>query len=75
MTDTKAPQALSDSDLETATGGAGYLKLGDIEGESISKSRIVDSFETVGKRDIGTGGKPVATEEVTLGYTEVEWTY
>ena len=72
MTDAKnTPQILDDADLETATGGAAYIKLGDIEGES----KLVNSFDLAGKRDIGTGAKPLPSEEVTLGYTEIEWTY
>lgn len=76
MTEAKnTPEVLNDADLETATGGAAYLKLDGIDGESKSGFKTINSFETVGKRDIGTGAKPLPTEEVTLGYTEVEWTY
>ena len=72
MTDTKkTAEVIADADLDAAQGGAAYLKLGDIDGES----KVVNSFDLVGKRDIGTGAKPLPTEEVTLGYTEVEWTY
>lgn len=72
MTDAKnTPQTLNDADLETTTGGAGFIKLGHIDGDT----KLVNSFDLAGKRDIGTGAKPLPSEEVTLGYTEVEWTY
>ena len=38
MTDKKTPQAIEDQELEQAQGGAGYLKLGDIEGESVMRN-------------------------------------
>ena len=46
-----ASEELSEDELETVAGGAGYLKIGDIKGES----RIFN--------------------KLSLGYTEVEWTY
>ena len=69
MTDKKTPETLNDADVDQISGGGAFLKLGDIDGES------KNSFELIGKRDIGTGAKPLPSEEVTLGYTEVEWTY
>lgn len=76
MTTKTSPEVLTNADLETVTGGdkVSYL-LSDVKAAYKPTLEIVDSFETVGKRDIGTGGKPLPTEEVTLGYTEVEWTY
>lgn len=35
MTDQKKPEILPDDALEDVEGGAGYLKLGDIKGESV----------------------------------------
>lgn len=69
MTSKTNPEVLNDADLDQTSGGPAYLKLGDIKGESIN------SFELAGKRGVRTGAKPLPTEEVTLGYTEVEWTY
>ena len=74
MTDIKTTaETIADADLDIVQGGGidAYLKLGDLNGES----KTAYSFEMVGKRDIGTGAKPLPAEEVTLGYTEVEWTY
>lgn len=67
MTDTKTPETLNDADIDQISGGPAYLKLGDIKGESIN------SFELTGKRTATR--RAVPTEELTLGYTEVEWTY
>lgn len=55
MTDRKdTATEIDDAALETATGGAGYIKIGDIDGES---AVTVTSWDMVGKRDIGTGAK------------------
>ena len=67
MTSKKNPEALNDADLDQTSGGPAYLKLGDIDGES------KNSFDLVGKRTAATRSLPA--EEVTLGYTKVEWTY
>lgn len=67
MTDKKNPETLNDADVDQISGGPAYLKLGDIQGES------KDSYELIGKRTATRRALP--TEEVTLGYTEVEWTY
>ena len=69
MTSKTSPEALNDADLDQTSGGPAYLKLGDIDGESKY------SFDLAGKRDIGTGAKPLPAEDFTMGYTEVEWTY
>ena len=65
MTDKKNPEALNDTDVDQISGGNGYLRVGDVQG----------AFK--GSTDLN--GKPsarnVPTEEITLGYTEVEWTY
>lgn len=67
MTDKKTPETLNDVDVDGISGGPAYVKLGDIEGQ------IKNSFELIGKRT--PSRTPVPSEEVTLGYTEVEWTY
>ena len=70
MTDMKdTATLLVDNDLDNACGG--YVKIAGPD----SNAKLVDSFEMAGKRDIGTGAKPLPSEQVTLGYTEVEWTY
>ncbi|MEM9063185.1 MAG: hypothetical protein AAGD13_22215 [Pseudomonadota bacterium] len=71
MTDKKAPELLSETDLDSVDGG--YMKIGDIAGE-----RVVNSFETIGKRDIGTGARsggdtvPVDTLTINFGKIDVE---
>lgn len=67
MTDTKTPETLNDADIDQISGGPAYLKLGDIKGESM------DSYELIGKRT--PTRRAVPTETITMGYTEVEWTY
>ena len=69
MTRQNAPIELGDTDLDISGGRDGTFKF------FKPNEPTVDSFELAGKRDIGTGAKPLPTEEVTLGYTEVEWTY
>lgn len=69
------PEVLTDADLETSTGGqkVTYTET-DVKAAYNPSFETVNSFETVSKRVAG-GAKPLPTEEVTLGYTEVEWTY
>ena len=62
-------EVLDDAELDAVDGG--YVKIAEPGG----LGKVVDSFELAGKRDIGTGAKPLPSEGVTLGYTEVEWTY
>ena len=38
MTEKKAPEKIDDQELDQAQGGAGYLKLGDIDGESTMRN-------------------------------------
>ena len=69
MTDKTAPSTLTDADLDMSGGVDGTFKF------FKPNEPIKDSYELAGKRDIGTGAKPLPSEQVTLGYTEVEWTY
>ena len=52
MTDQKKPESIEDADLDQVGGGAAYLKLGDIDGESKM------SFDMVVKPELtkGTSG-------------------
>lgn len=49
MTDRKKPETIEDADLDQARGGAAYLKLGDIDGES----KV--SFDMAIKPELTTG--------------------
>ena len=78
MTNKKStPSALNDADLEATSGGdkVSYLLNGDIKAAYKPAFETVDNFDLAGRRDIGSGGTPLPTEEIPLGYTEVEWNY
>ena len=70
MTDHKKPAEMKDEDLDSVQGGAGYLKLGDIDGES------VNSFDLTMKRGVAGGRASAApVEDFKLNYEKIKWEY
>lgn len=66
MTDKKKPQVLDDADLDQTSGG--YLKLGDIDGESQLKIGDIAgeskfSFDLVGKHGVGINSNTVTADK------------
>ncbi len=69
MTDKKKPEMLDDAELDQASGGASYLKLGDIDGESFLKLGDIDgeskfNYDLIGKRGVGTGANTVTGDKL-----------
>ena len=62
MTDQINAETLSDTDLDDAAGGRVLMRL---KNAGVMRDRVNTSASS----------DPLPTEEVTLGYTEVEWSY
>lgn len=59
MIDPKSPKELADADLEDAAGGAGFIELPDIDGESLTRQSADMAIKpelTGGKQGIRASG-------------------
>jgi len=65
--------------LQAVSGGAAFMKLGDIKGESFHSNAAGDPLPTEEVLDKSSTkynpGKGASVNRKADGYTEVEWTY
>lgn len=71
MTDDRKPEEIDDADLDQAEGGAGYLKIGDIKGESVNSSNVTLKRGTIPPAADTASSAHTPREHVSFTYQKI----